>query len=125
LHVQVHSEGGVGVGAGVDGAIIVIFLGDHDTLGSGELLFQVTGDDLLLVPSESSNTLARSSLVQGIACGSHGGDESLLASASVTVTAYCSSTERLEVLLSMVCKTLVVRGGAGGGWWRTLGLGQR
>jgi hypothetical protein len=34
----VRGEGGVGVGAGVDGAIVVV-LGDCDPLGSGELLF--------------------------------------------------------------------------------------
>jgi hypothetical protein len=80
LRVQVHSEGGIGVGAGIDGAIIVIFLGDRDPLGSGELLFQVMGDDLLLLPRESSDALARPSLIQGVVCGSHGGDESLLLS---------------------------------------------
>jgi hypothetical protein len=49
----------------------------------------------------------------------------LLAGATVTVVAvvtYCSSTERLEVLPGMVAKTVVVRGG---GWQRTLALGQR
>jgi hypothetical protein len=38
LRVQVRSEGGVGVGAGVDGAIVVVVLGDRDPLGSGLLL---------------------------------------------------------------------------------------
>jgi hypothetical protein len=33
----------IGVGAGIDGAIYVIVLGDRDPLGSGELLFQMTG----------------------------------------------------------------------------------
>jgi hypothetical protein len=47
-------------------------------LGSGELLFQVTGDGLLLFPSEGGGAFARPCLVQGLACGSHGGDESLL-----------------------------------------------
>jgi hypothetical protein len=37
--------------------------------------------------------------------------------------AYCSSTERLEVLPGMIGKTVVVRGG--GGWRQTLWLGQR
>jgi hypothetical protein len=36
--VQVHGEGGVWVGAGVDGEIIVVILGDRDRLDSGELL---------------------------------------------------------------------------------------
>jgi hypothetical protein len=44
----VRGEGGVGVGADVDGAIIIVVLGDRDPLGSGELLFQVTDDSLLL-----------------------------------------------------------------------------
>jgi hypothetical protein len=43
LRVQVCGEGGVGVGAGVDRAIVVVVLGNRDPLGSGELLFQVTG----------------------------------------------------------------------------------
>jgi hypothetical protein len=75
--VQVGGEGGVGVGAGVDGAIVIV-LGNRDPLGSGELLFQVTGDGLLLFPSEGGG--ARPCLVQGLACGSHDGDESLLLS---------------------------------------------
>jgi hypothetical protein len=37
--MQVHDEGGIGVGAGVDGAIIIVVLGDHDPLGSGGLPF--------------------------------------------------------------------------------------
>jgi hypothetical protein len=80
LRVQVLGEGGVGVGAGVDGAIVVVVLRNRDPLGSGELLFQVTGDGLLLFPSEGGGAPARPCLVQGLACGSHGGDESLLLS---------------------------------------------
>jgi hypothetical protein len=38
--VQVQGEGGIGVGASIDGVIFVIILGDRDPLGSGELLFQ-------------------------------------------------------------------------------------
>jgi hypothetical protein len=49
LHMLVR---GVGVAAGVDGGIIVVILGDHDPLGSGELLFQVMDDGLLLLQSE-------------------------------------------------------------------------
>jgi hypothetical protein len=37
--MQVQAEGGIRVGAGVDGVIIVVILGDRDPLGSGELLF--------------------------------------------------------------------------------------
>jgi hypothetical protein len=32
-------EGGIDVGAGIDGVIVVVILVDHDPLGSGELLF--------------------------------------------------------------------------------------
>jgi hypothetical protein len=78
--VQVHGEGGIGVGADVDGAIIIVVLGNRDPLGSGELLFQVTGDGLLLFSSEGGGVLARPCLVQGLTCGSHDGDESLLLS---------------------------------------------
>jgi hypothetical protein len=39
LRVQVRGKGGVRVGAGVDGAIVIVVLGDRDPLGSGELLF--------------------------------------------------------------------------------------
>jgi hypothetical protein len=63
LHVQVRGEGGVGVGAGVDGAIVVVVLGNRDPLGSGELLFQVTGDSLLLFPSEGGSRARASSRV--------------------------------------------------------------
>jgi hypothetical protein len=38
-------------------------MGDHDPLGSGELLFQVTGDGLLLLPSEGGSVLTRRCLV--------------------------------------------------------------
>jgi hypothetical protein len=78
--VQVRGEGGVWVGAGVDGAIVVVVLGNYDPLGSGEQLFQVTGDGLLLFPSKGGGVLACPCLVQGLACGSHGGDKSLLLS---------------------------------------------
>jgi hypothetical protein len=76
----VHSEGSVGVGASVNGVIVIIILGDCDPLGSGELLFQVTGDGLLRLPSEGGGALVHPCLIQGLACDSHGGDESLLLS---------------------------------------------
>jgi hypothetical protein len=50
LRMQVRGEGGVRVGSGIDGAIIIVVLGDHNPLGRSELLFQVTGDGLLLFP---------------------------------------------------------------------------
>jgi hypothetical protein len=43
LRMQVRGEGSVEVGAGVDGAIIVV-LRKRDLLGSGKLLFQVTSN---------------------------------------------------------------------------------
>jgi hypothetical protein len=61
--VQVRCEGGIRVGAGVDRAIIIIIMGDCDPLGSGELLFQVTDDGLLLLPSEGGSALMRRCLV--------------------------------------------------------------
>jgi hypothetical protein len=78
--MQVSGEGGIGVGVSVDGAIIIIVLGKRDPLGSDELLFQVMSDGLLLLPSEGGGALARPCLIQGLACGSHVGDESLLLS---------------------------------------------
>jgi hypothetical protein len=80
LHMQVRGEGSIGVGAGIGRAIIIIILGDRYPLGSGELLFQVMGDGLLLLPSEGGGMLARPCHIQGLVCGSHGGDESLLLS---------------------------------------------
>jgi hypothetical protein len=138
---SLRGEGGIGVGAGVDGAIIDVVLGNHDTLGSGELLFQVIDNGLLLFPSEGGGALACPCLVQDLACGSHGGKmrASFSRCAVVTVAwaaavtssfllavvavACCSSIERLKVLPGMVGKTVVVRGG--GGWRRTQGFGQR
>jgi hypothetical protein len=35
----VRSEGSIGVGVGIDGAIVIIILGDRYPLGNGELLF--------------------------------------------------------------------------------------
>jgi hypothetical protein len=49
-------------------------------LSSGELLLQLTSDDLLLLPSEGGGTLIRPGLVHGLACDNHNGDESLLLS---------------------------------------------
>jgi hypothetical protein len=80
LRMQVHGEGSVWVGASINGVIIIIILGDHDPICSGELPFQVTGEHLLLFPSEDSGVLTHPSLIQGLACVSHDGDESLLLS---------------------------------------------
>jgi hypothetical protein len=78
--MQVHSEGGIEVGAGVDGAIVVVVLGDRYSLDSGELLFQMTDDSLLLLLSEGDVTLTCLYLIQDLACDSHGDDESFLLS---------------------------------------------
>jgi hypothetical protein len=64
----VRDEDGVRVEADVDGAIIVVVLEGRDPLGSDELLFQMMGDDLLLLASEGG---ARSYLIEGLACSSH------------------------------------------------------
>jgi hypothetical protein len=53
----VRGEGGIRVRVDVDGAIVIIVLGDRDPLGSDELLFQVTSNDLLLLPSEGGSVL--------------------------------------------------------------------
>jgi hypothetical protein len=68
--MQVREEGDIGVGHGVDRAIVVVVLGGHDPLGSGELLFQVMGDGLLLFPSEAvarSRTRASSGVLHATA----------------------------------------------------------
>jgi hypothetical protein len=75
--VQVRGEGGIRVGANIVGAIFIVVLGDRDPLGNDELLFQVTGDGLLL-PSEGGGALTRPCLIQSLVCGSYDGDESLL-----------------------------------------------
>jgi hypothetical protein len=75
-----HGEGGIRVEASVDEAIIVVVLGKRDPLGSDELLFQVTSDGLLLLPSEGGGVLVHPCLIQGLACGGHNSDESLLLS---------------------------------------------
>jgi hypothetical protein len=80
LCMQVRGEGGVGVGASVDGAIVIVVLGKRDPLGCGKLMFQVMSDGLLLLPSEGGGALTHSCLIHGLACGSHGSDESLLLS---------------------------------------------
>jgi hypothetical protein len=59
----VRGEGGVRVGAGVDGAIIIVILGKRDPLGSGELLLQMMSDRLLHLLSEGSGMLTRPVLI--------------------------------------------------------------
>jgi hypothetical protein len=136
----VLSGGGVGVRAGVDGAIVVV-LGKRDPLGSGELLFQVTSDGLLLLPSKGGGALVRLCLAQALACGSHDSDESLLL--SVRGSGDGLSCGHDVILLPLgggrrgSIGLLPVDGGevgvaawhsrqdGGGGWQQALGLGQR
>jgi hypothetical protein len=80
LRIQVCTEGTVRVGIGIDGAIIIIVLGHRYPLGSGELLFQVMGDGLLHLSSEGGDALTYPCLIQGLVCGSHSGNKSLLLS---------------------------------------------
>jgi hypothetical protein len=78
--VQVCGEGGIGIGAGVDGAIVIVVQGDCDPFGSGELLFQEMSNGHLLLSGEGGGTLACTGLSQGFPCSSYGEDESLLLS---------------------------------------------
>jgi hypothetical protein len=117
LCVLVRSEDGIGVGAGIDGVIAIVILGDHDPFGSGELLFQVTGDGLLLLPSEGDGMLACPCLIQGLACSSHGGDERLLL--SVFSSGDGMSHNRGVLLLPLSggggrCGLLLINGEVGG-----------
>jgi hypothetical protein len=134
----VHGESDIGVGVSVDGAIITIVLGDRDPLGSGELLFQVTGDGLLLLLSEGGGTLMHSCPIQGLACSSHDDDESrlLLVHGSGGGLSRGRGIVLLPLKGSVGDNLLLINGevgGAtrhgqqdgGGGWRRTLGLGQR
>jgi hypothetical protein len=74
----VRGEGSVRVGADIDGANVIVILGNCDPLGSGELLLQVMGDGLLLFPSEGGGAFARPCLVQGLVCGGGSRDGGLL-----------------------------------------------
>jgi hypothetical protein len=116
--VQVRGEDGIRVGASVDGAIVIVVLGNHDPLGSGEMLFQVTDNSLLLFSSEGTGTLARPCLVQGLACGSHGGNESLLLSMHGSGGGLSRGCGVL--LLSLgggIHGMLLIDGGVGGAAW--------
>jgi hypothetical protein len=136
LRVHVCGEGGIGVAADVDGVIVVVILGYHDPLGSSELLFQVTGEGLLLLPREGGDALMCPCLIQSLVCGSHGDNESLLL--SVRVSGGSLSRGRGVILLplggggDLLLVDGEVEGAAwygrqdsGGGWRRTLELGQR
>jgi hypothetical protein len=137
----VRDKGGVGVGACVDGAIVVVILGDDDPLGSEELLFQVMKIGLLLLPIEGGGMLARIGLVQGLARSSHHGEESLLFSRHGSRSGLSHGRNIILLLLSgggddLLLLSREVGGDArhgqqdsgdcgGGGWRRTQGLGQR
>jgi hypothetical protein len=66
----------------------------------------VTGDDLLLLPSEGGGMLACLGLIQGLACNNHGGNESLLLSV-------CGSGGDLSCSRDVILFPL--SGGGGGG----------
>jgi hypothetical protein len=123
LRVQVCGEGSVKVGADIDGAIVVVVLGNRDPLGSGELLFQVTGDGLLLFPSEGGGTFTRPCLVQGLAFGSHGGG--LSCGRDVALLPLGGDGGLLLVDGEVGGAARHDRQDGGGGWRRTLRLGQR
>jgi hypothetical protein len=78
--MQECGEGGIRVGSGIDGAIIVIVLRDNNPMSSGELLFQVTGDGHLLLPSVGGGMFAYSCLIQCLVGCSHDSDDYLLLS---------------------------------------------
>jgi hypothetical protein len=135
--MQVRGEGGVGVGADVDGAVVIVILGKHKPLGNGELLFWVTSDSLLLLPSEGGGMLAHPCLIQGLVCGSHDNDESLLL--SVRCSSGGLSHDRSVILLPLGGRGGLLpidygevevavrhsRQDGGGGRQRALGIGQR
>jgi hypothetical protein len=102
----VRGEGGVGVGAGGDGAIIIIILGKRDPLGSGELLFQMMSDGLLHLLSEGSGMLTRPVLVQGFVCSRHSSDESLCSLCAAAVSS--SFLLAAAVVASLLEKRFIV-----------------
>jgi hypothetical protein len=97
----------------------------------------VTDDDFLLLPSEGSIALVHPSLIQDIACDSHGGDESPLL--SVRGSDGCLGRGCDVILLPLSGGLLLIDGEVGGatwhddggqGWWWwwmavNLGLHQR
>jgi hypothetical protein len=123
----VHNQGGVGVGASVEGAIVAVVLEDNDLLSSGELLFRVTSVGLLFLPSEGGGTLVRTGLVQGLAHSSHDG---MRHGHSVVLLPLSDDGGDLLLLGREVggdARHGLEDGGGwgGGGRRRTLGLGQR
>jgi hypothetical protein len=106
--VHVCGEDDIRVGADIDWAIVVIVLGDHDPLGSDELLFQMMSNGLFLLLGEGGGTLMCIGLVQGLANDSHDGDDSLLFS-------LCGSHDVLLLPLSNGgSNLLLVNRGVGG-----------
>jgi hypothetical protein len=87
----------------------------------------VTDNGLLLVLRESGGALTRTSLIQGLACSSHDGDENLLL--SVRGSGGGLSCGRRIVLLPLSGNALLIDGDIGGaarhGWQDGDGGGQR
>jgi hypothetical protein len=71
----VHGEGGVRVGADINGAIIIVVMGNRDPLSSGELLFQVMNDGFLLLPSECNDSLSYGCSLVLLPLGGDGGHD--------------------------------------------------
>jgi hypothetical protein len=61
--MKVRDEGDIEVGDDVEGAVVIIVLGDCDLLDNGDLLFQVMSDVLLLLPSEGGSMLTQMNLI--------------------------------------------------------------
>jgi hypothetical protein len=131
----VHNEGDIKVGVSIDEGINIVVLGNRDPLGTGELLFQVMSDDLLHLLSEGGGMLACTFLIQGLACGNHGGHKSLML--SLCGSRGGLSRDRGIVLLPLSCGgsgLLLVdeevegaarhgwqdSGGQGWWWWATV-----
>jgi hypothetical protein len=139
MRVQVSNKDDVGVGASIDGSIVVIVLGDNYPLDSGEMLFQVMSIGLLLLPIKGGGMLTRTGLIHGLAHSSHDSEESLLLSRHGShdglshgriLLLPLSGGGGLLLLGREVggdaCHGQQDRGSwGGGGQQRTLGLGQR
>jgi hypothetical protein len=87
----------------------------------------VTGDGLFLLSSEGSNTLARSCLIQGPTCGSHGRDVLLIPLGGSGDGGGCGGGGDLLPVDNGEVGVAARHGrqDGGGGWRRTLELGQK
>jgi hypothetical protein len=76
--MQVQYLGGIGLGADVFGASIILLVGHRDPLCGSELLLQETSVDLLLLQCFDAGTFTQASLLEGLSCCSHNDEEGLL-----------------------------------------------